>query len=132
MIPSVETLDTAITEVEIPSNTHKILYIKDRVSGHTDGLEAVKQAIYLILTTERYKFPIYDWYYGIQLIDLIGKQVTYVVPELERRIREALLEDDRIISVDQFQFDVQKKVVTVTFVATTNVGDVEVSQEVNY
>lgn len=39
-----------------------------------DGMEAVKQAVYKILQTERYKYVIYDWNYGVELEDLLEKQ----------------------------------------------------------
>ena len=70
MIPDNVTLDTTLEEVEIPTNTHKINYDKERVNGYVDNLEAMKQAIYLILNTERYAYPIYSWGYGIELVEL--------------------------------------------------------------
>lgn len=100
--------------------------------GMTDGIEAVEQAIYKILLTERYQYPIYSWDYGIELLDLYGKPLSFVRPELERRIREALLQDDRITAVDDFHFEqIEKNSIHVTFTAHTIYGDTTMETAVN-
>ena len=77
-------------------------------------------------------FRSYSWDYGIELQDLFGEPVTYVCPELERRISEALLWDDRIEDVDDFRFDFpQKGIVHVSFTAHTIFGDVRAEREVD-
>ena len=53
-----------------------------RIQGTVDDLDAVIQTIYKILNTERYEYEIYSWDFGIELVDLYGKDITYVVPEL--------------------------------------------------
>ncbi len=127
MIPSYdEDLLEGIEEDEIePSLNYKMNLDKERVVGSVDGLEAMKQVIFKILHTERYEYPIYSWDYGVELKDLIGRPMSYVLPELERVITEALEADDRIDSVDNFEFDVQKNKVSVTFTVHTIFGDLE-------
>lgn len=116
-----------------PTYTHKMNLGANLIRGYTDGQEAMKQAIYKILLTERFKYVMYSWNYGIELLDLFGMPVSYVCPELERRITEALTWDDRIESVDNFEFDLSKKgVVHVSFTAHTIFGDVEAEREVNF
>ena len=133
MIPGVNGILTADLEVEtLPSKNYMMHIDRNRISGFCDKADAVKQAIYKILNTERYEYIIYSWNYGIQLIDLYGEPVTYVCPELERRITEALLTDDRINLCENFEFDTsQKGVVVVTFTARTIFGDVDVEKVVN-
>jgi len=117
---------------EQPSKTHKMYLEQEVINGFTDGLDAMKQTIYMILNTERYQYIIYSWNYGIELIDLFGEPITYVCPELERRITEALTQDERILSVDAFSFDTSKKgVVHVTFTAHTIFGEVDAERMVN-
>lgn len=107
-----------------PDLTYKLH--EKSVSGYVDGLEAYRQAVVKILNTERYKYLIYSWNYGIELVDLIGQPVPYVVPELERRITEAIMQDDRTESVSNFKFDTSKfGVVAVTFKATSIYGETE-------
>ena len=107
-----------------PDFTHKL--DDTRVKGYVDGQEAYKQAVYKILNTERYAHLIYSWNYGIELKSLFGQPIPYVVPELERRIREAITQDDRTVSVNNFKFDTSKfGVVAVTFTATSIYGETE-------
>lgn len=133
MIPGTNNLLTANLEFEIlPSRTYKMHLSQRVINGFTDGKDAIQQAIYMILNTERYQYIIYSWNYGIELEDLFGEPVTYVCPELERRITEALTQDERIISVDTFSFDTDKKrVVKVSFTVHTINGDITSERAVN-
>ena len=86
------------------SNTYKMQVDADRIKGNVrTNLEAVQQAIYKVLNTERGTFAIYSWNYGVELKDLFGKPVPYCMAEIPRRIEEALLVDDRIESVEDFE-----------------------------
>ena len=133
MIPSGNAiLTTELKVVTQPSKQHRMDLDKNRILGTCDGLEAVKQSVYNILNTERYAYLIYSWDYGIELIDLYGKQPMIVCPEIERRVKEALLQDDRITGVDNFEFDTSKKgVVSVTFTVHTLFGDLNEEMAVN-
>lgn len=115
---------------EQPSRTFRMS--GGNVRGYADGLEAVRQAVYKILLTERYRYVMYSGNYGVELSDLYGQPVSYVCPELERRITEALTWDDRIDSVDGFEFDVSRKgSVHVSFTVHTVFGDVSAERTVN-
>lgn len=133
MIPGVNGFLKEDFEIESqPSKTYKMYLEQEVINGMTDGLDAMKQTIYMILNTERYQYIIYSWNYGIELIDLFGEPITYVCPELERRITEALTQDERILSVDAFSFDVSVKgKVHVTFTAHTVFGEVDSEKVVN-
>ena len=134
MIPSVSNSMIANLEVETqPSKNYK-MHIQDNIiSGTCDGLEAMKQVIYKILNTERYRYPIYSWNYGVELSDLVGETVSYVCAEAERRITEALTQDDRIDEVSDINFDITNKhEVVCTFVVHTIFGDVESQKGVTY
>ena len=129
MIPTIENKDVDFATE--PSHTYKMITDKSNVRGYADEIEAMKQAIYKILLTERYQYVMYSGDYGIETEDLFGEPVEYVCPELERRITEALEQDDRIESVDDFEFEFPKKgVVSVKFVAKTVFGDVPAEKEV--
>lgn len=146
MIPELNILTQEITEVTYPSRTYKIKFGGgddstqdgivdvagvDRISDYTDGLEALTQAIYLILSTERYEFIIYSWDYGIELIDLYGKPMPYVMAELPRRIKDALTQDDRISDVVDFEFETSGKTLTVSFTVKSNIGNIATELEVD-
>lgn len=133
MIPQVrEDLLRDFTEAEPrPSQTYYLEVEKDRVRGWTEGLDAVRQAVYKILHTERYDHVIYSWNYGVELTDLFGAPVSYAIPELRRRITEALTWDDRVESVDTFEFVERKGRVRATFTAHTIYGDLREEMEVD-
>ena len=93
-----------------PNKTYRMMIDADRVQGTiTSDLDAVKQAVYKIINTERYKFLIYSWNYGVELEDLFGKPIPYVLPEIPRRIKEALIQDDRITDVLGFDLTYNKR-----------------------
>lgn len=118
---------------EQPTHTYRMDFKNDLIRGYTDEQEAMKQAIYKILNTERYQYVMYSWNYGIELLDLYGEPVSYVCPELERRIREALTWDDRIQTVDNFEFNISKKgEIHVTFTVHTIFGDVLAEKVVGF
>lgn len=134
MIPSTTAfLEQDFEITEQPTHTYKMNLESNLIRGYTDGQEAMKQAIYKILNTERYQYVMYSWNYGIESLDLYGEPVSYVCPELERRIREALTWDDRIQTVDNFEFNISKKgEILVTFTAHTVFGDVVAEKVVNF
>lgn len=125
MIPTTELLNIPMEEVTYPSKTYKIDINKSKMNGYTDDIEAIIQSIYLILNTERYEYIIYSWDYGVELLDLYGQPMSYVISELERRITEALMQDDRITEVKNFNFDTSKKVIHVTFDVVTDLGIIQ-------
>ena len=109
----------------MPSYTYYIDFDRNRIIGTVDDIEAVKQAIYLILQTERYESLIYNFYYGTEFDSLIGKSRELITSELERRIREALLEDDIIIRVTDFTIEFTSDKAIVEFTVNTIFGDIE-------
>ena len=134
MIPSTAGFLSRDFEIkEQPGFTYRMQMDIKQVRGYTDELEAVRQAIYKMIMTERYHYVMYSWNYGIELIDLFGEPVTYVCSELPRRISEALLWDDRITAVDNFEVDFpQRGVIHVAFTAHTILGDVQMGREVAF
>ena len=117
--------------VEQPSLCPRMIVESERILGQCDDVEAIKQAIYNILNTERYQYIIFSWDYGVELKDLFGKPIDYVMSEVERRITEALVQDDRIDSCDSFEFEKKGRKLLVTFVAHTKFGSVPAQKEVD-
>ena len=102
--------------IKEPNFNYKLNIEKENIRKNIDNIEAIKQAIYKILMTERYVYTAYNWNYGIELNDLIGKDKSFVKAELPRRIKEALMLDDRIKDVENFSFeDIDKTTLCVTF-----------------
>lgn len=133
MIPSTSGfLQQDFVVEEQPTKVYRMDLGGNSIRGFCDEAEAMKQTIFRILNTERYQYIIYPWYYGIETLDLYGEPVTYVCPELERRITEALLTDTRINSVTDFEFDLETKgVVIATFTVNTIYGNLKAERKVN-
>lgn len=124
-----------INAADQPSESFKLDSENGSIVKRIDGIEAVRQAVFKILNTERYLYPVYSWDYGVELADLFGEPYDYVCAELERRIREALECDDRINSVDEFVFSRvdsgNSGAVNVTFSVHTVFGSFDDKLEVN-
>ena len=119
-------------DFEIRQSPSKTFQMHEKtISGYVDEKEAVRQAIYCILNTERYDWLIYNWNYGVELKDLFGKPIELVKSKLKKRIKEALMQDDRIQGIDAFSFEVSGRKLSVMFTVHTQYGDVETSKEVD-
>lgn len=127
MIPDNDDLVPDFETVTQPSYTFKLDMAKARVNGFVNNQDAMSQAIYKILTTERYKYAIYSWNYGVELTELFGQPIPYVYAEIERRVAEALTQDDRIESVANFEFENTDGAVKVSFTVNTIFGTVEIT-----
>lgn len=68
-------------------------------SGKISNLEAMQQAVYHILMTERYSNPIYDDDYGVELEQYLGKDLIYISSTIEKTLKDALMQDDRVQNV---------------------------------
>ena len=113
-----------------PNKTYKMLIEDEEVLGDTDDLEAIEQACYKVFNTERYRYVIYSWNYGVELQDLFGKPIPYVFSELPRRIREALIQDDRVSDVTNFDLSNQKGNVLAKFEVVTEKGIIKMEKGV--
>lgn len=119
---------------EVTEQTSKTYYLnieKNTISNFCDGIEAMKQAIYCILNTERFEHLIYSWNYGIELKHLIGENTTFVIPELERVITEALMQDTRITEVTDFEFEVKENTILAKFTVITTIGEIKAEKVVS-
>ena len=131
MIPTNEDYDEENDDLESdfdietdPSLTYRLDFESNRIIGKVDDKEAIEQAIFKIIQTQRSKFDIYSDDYGFESDDLIGASTPYVLAVVKKRIIDALTADDRIDSVDAFEIEkVGKKTLYVKFTANTTTGD---------
>lgn len=132
MIPEQQVDLTNLEVVSQPSLTYKLDFEKKRISGKINNEEAIMQLVMKILYTERYAYVIYSSQYGVELGRLIGKDYDFIVSDLERTITEALLADDRILSITDFtteQIEIDR--MTASFKVNTVIGATNISTEVN-
>lgn len=131
MIPQTTEYDFSDSS-EQPTRTYAVDFANGRAVGFTDGVAAMRQAVFLILNTERFKHLIFSWDYGAELNTVIGADVQLAESELKRLIREALLQDERITAVDGFVFSSKKRgELSAEFTVTTIFGALDESLEVS-
>lgn len=131
MTPEVSVDLTQITQSVMPSYTYKIDFDGKRIRGFTDDYDAIYQAVRKIIITERYSRAIYFGEYGIELEALIGKNISYVRADLERRITEAVKVDERVIGVENLNIILtERDTLSVTFSVRTIAGMNEIKMEV--
>ncbi len=106
-----------------PNRTYKLNIKNKRISGMCDGNEALRQAVYKILNTEFGEDIIYEDDYGLEKQDLFGNDLVYVESEIQVRIREAILSDERFENVDDFNIITRNGKMLVSFTVYTTEGD---------
>lgn len=113
-----------IEEENAPNKTYKLDFSRGRCRGFIDGREAMEQAVFKMLNTRRFAHLIYSDDFGFE--SLIGYEQLFVRGELPRRIEEALLQDDRITSIEDMTLEFIKDKAYISFTAKTVYGDVNV------
>lgn len=101
----------------------------ERYKGLIDNKEALVQAIYFMLNTEKGTNPIYPSWYGLETRDLYGATSVYVATELERRIRECLSLDDRVLEVKDFSHKEEKGSLVLSYTILSIFGEIKVRGE---
>lgn len=67
MLPATGGFENLRTKTLRASRTWKLNTGAGTIAGTADEKDAMMQAIYLILSTERYQYLIYGWDYGIDV-----------------------------------------------------------------
>lgn len=119
------TLNDNITVFEQPSKTWNLDFDRGRITGEVDSLDAIKQASYLILRSQRFEHDVYSFDYGSQFDHVIGRDRVYVESEIRRVVRESLTQDDRINDVTDFRITFSEDTATVSFTVITTIGSFE-------
>lgn len=124
-------LSAGVSFVSQPSRTWYINKETNRIQGECDGWQSVRQAVEIILNVERFRWQIYSPYSGMQWEGLIGQDPGYVASELQRRITDALLMDDRVRGISDFSYTVEGNTLRASLTVNTVYGDTQTSVEVN-
>ena len=114
----------------LPSLTWYVNQTTQRIQGEIDGIQAVSQAVDIILNVERFRWQIYQPYSGMQWEGLIGQNPGYVASELQRRITEALTVDDRIKGISDFSYSTSGNTLSASFTVNTVYGSTPSTVEV--
>ena len=132
MIPALYEDDDFILDfVIVPhkTKTYKVSFDGKPSFGMLDGVEALKQTIYMILHAERYKWPVFSWNYGVELEKCFGQaDRTLLMLDIQRGITDALKQDERVKDVTDFQFSFGRKNVQVSFLVDSTEGEITSEQ----
>lgn len=113
-------------KVAQPDKTWAMQLDGDHCIGTVDGINAVVQTIFCVLSTEQGAYLIYPRGYGIKRDDLWDKQAPYVFAVLKDRIREALMKDERIKDVTDFSYTFKGDTMVINFTVHVNFTDTEI------
>lgn len=120
------------SEVIETSQTYKIDFENRSITNEIiTGLEAIKQFVYLSLHTERYAYSVYSHDIGNELQEVLADNETtdaYKKMEIPRLIEEALIYDDRISAVTDFEIEKQGESFRVSFTVETDEGTLEIKE----
>lgn len=120
IFPPGAVLGVAEEEPRQTSRTYRLDIENNRIAGMVDGIEAVRQAVFMVLSTERFAHFIYSGNYGMSGWSSAGFGL-----ELERWVSEALLQDDRITGIEDFQSIVNGDEVRAQFTVVSIFGSFE-------
>ena len=131
MIPEQKANLTILEEQIQPSRTYHLDLVRKRVTSMIDGQDAIIQAVRKILYTERYAYVIYSSQYGVELDRLIGQEYDFIISDIKRTLTEALLMDNRIISLENFEMEkTGLDTMEVNFLVNSIEGEINFSTEV--
>ncbi len=108
MTPKSATLDGSYTLIKNTDTTYRMDTESLTIRGLCGGRDAVKQAVYKLLMTERDTYVIYDKKYGVRLKDLFGRDINYARAVIRLRLEDALKNDERIKSITSFSAEAVK------------------------
>lgn len=106
-----------------PNKTYRLDPESKRIIGTVDGIEAIKQAFYLHLSTEQYDYSIFPMNdYGIHVSDLYGVEPEIVMTILKQRIGDACSIDTRFKTLTNYNAFYEDDKVIAEFTIVLNDG----------
>ena len=112
-------LSQGVTFTEYPSYTWYVNPQTGRISGMADGFAAVKQAVEILFSVERFLWQIYSPNFGMEWEGLVGQNPGYVALEIQRRAKDAIRTE-----ITDFSYQVNGDRLTVAFTVQTVYGSV--------
>lgn len=118
----------AATALDMPRE-YGIDFSTGQLTGKiVEGLEAIKVWIWNCLHTERYRYAIYSWQYGVEYEQYIGETITdeYLQSDCQVETEEAMLVNPYITGITDFSATLEGSVLRIVFTVETTLGDMEV------
>lgn len=118
--------------IEVPRE-YGIDFTTGQLTGKiVEGLEAIKVWIWLCMHTERFRHAIYSSDYGTSLEQYFGRVLSdeYINTDCESEITDALLMNEYIESVEDFEVVRNSDSLDIKFRVVTKFGSLEVDESV--
>ena len=130
MIPvsGIEQIDEK--EKPIGNKAFSVDFEKKIIGEIIDGKEALKQAIRIALLTQRYKYAVFSHDYGTDFEGAFSDGYVKAMGKVKKAIMDSLLSDDRILSVEKFEFERRGSRMKIRFHVVSNVGSFGYETEV--
>lgn len=129
-----ETADaSAVTNTLPVPREYGVDFSTGKLTGEiVEGIDAVKVWIWNCLKTERYRFPIYSWQYGVEFEQYIGTTLSdeYIQNDCRAEIEDALKVNPYITGISDFTAEMDGTHLNITFTADTTLGSTEVTADV--
>lgn len=129
-----ETADaSAVTNTLPVPREYGVDFSTGKLTGEiVEGIDAVKVWIWNCLKTERYRFPIYSWQYGVEFEQYIGTTLSdeYIQNDCRAEIEDALKVNPYITGISDFTAEMDGTHLNITFTADTTIGSTEVTADV--
>ena len=123
-------LSSGVVFEDLPTNTFYVDPKTRRIRGMDAGLKAMRQAVEIALSVERFYWQIYSSNFGVDFSGIIGYDSGYVIAVLKDRIQSALSVDSRILGVSDLQYTVIPGGLSCEFTVQTVFGDLTQTAEV--
>ena len=136
-------LPTFLTQENIPENAvsatrkrpkeYGMNFATGQLTGEiVEDLEAIKVWVWCCLHSERYRYPIYSWQYGVEYEQYFGETLTsdYLNGDCKTETEEALKVNPWIIGVTNFSAEMDGSRLHISFTLETDFGDAEVDEYV--
>ncbi|WP_139489374.1 DUF2634 domain-containing protein [Brevibacillus dissolubilis] len=113
-----------IENVRQPSKTYQLDIETGEITARIDGRQAIEQFITKAIHTIRFHVPIYSPDYGCEIQSLFGRGFSerFIRAEIVRMVTEALIYDDRIERVSDFEVKAEADEVYLSFRVDTVEG----------
>ena len=118
--------------IEVPRE-YGIDFTTGQLTGKiVEGIEAIKVWIWLCMHTERFRHAIYSSDYGTALDQYFGHVLSdeYINTDCESEISDALLMNEYIESIEDFEVVRNSDTLNIKFRVVTKVGSLEVDESV--
>lgn len=130
MLPESGILDENFKASDNTDTTYRMDAESLTIQGLRSGREAVEQAVYKLLMTERNAYIIYDRSYGIKLQDLYGRDTGYAKAVMRLRLEDALKNDKRILGIKDIEITESKSKLAVSMSLESIYGDIDIKTEI--